>query len=148
MKYRLRNFENNFQMLNSMGWIFIGVSLVFLMIKQNPAMLIVTVFGAGMIWLQLKGKRIHVDTDAKTVKSDEGVHTIQHPTQIFMNEVTLAQRVNSRVNSANVRTRFYKAYLQDGEEKILLSSNRREERDWKKLEAIATDLKIDLVKHY
>ena len=135
-------------MLNSVGWIFIVISLIFLVVKQAPGVLIVTALGAGMIWLQLRGKRINVDTAQKTIKSGSKTHAITSPTQIFINEVRVSQNVNSRVQSSNVKMYFYKAYLQDEDEKILLSSNRKEERDLSKLKSIADDLRVELVKNY
>lgn len=135
-------------MLNSMGWILIILSLIFLFVKQAPDVLIVTVFGAGIIWLQLRGKRISLNTTQRTVRSEGKMHKIKKPERIFMNKVVLSQTVNARVNSTNVRMYFYKAYLLDGEEKILISSNRKEERDMAKLKAIADELRVELVKNY
>ena len=135
-------------MLNSMGWIFIIISLISVIVKGQPGILIIGLFGAGMIWLQLRGKRITVDTTKKVIKSGGKTHAIKSPHRIFMKEVKMSQTVNARVNSTNVRMYFYKAYLHDGKETILLSSNRKEDRDLEKLQAIALDLNIPLEKTY
>lgn len=110
--------------------------------------MIVALFGTSMIWLQLRGKRIAVDTDQKIIKSAGKTHKIENPEKIILNEVKMSQTVNARVNSTNVKMYFYKAYLLDGDEKILLSSNRKEDRDIAKLKAIADDLCVELVKNY
>jgi len=148
MKYSLRNFENNLQMLNSTGWVLVIVSLILIATQQMPGFLIFTLIGAGMIWLQLRGKRIYVDTSAKTIKSAGKIRDIKNPSQVFMNEVKLSQRVNSRAQSTNVNMYYYKAYLQDGEEKVLLSSNRKESRDMEKLTAIAKDLGVEFHQNF
>lgn len=148
MKYRLRNFENNLQILNSVGWVLVVVSLIVLVAKQQPGILLMTLIGAGLIWLQLRGKRIVVNTANKTVLSDGKIHSIEGVDKLYMNEVKVRQRVNSRAQSANISTYFYKAYIMVGEEKILISSNRKENRDMKKLEAIAKNLNITLIKNY
>ena len=148
MKYQLRNFENNLQMVSSLGWIFIIISLIFLAIRQNPALLLVTVFGVAMVWIQMRGKRIAVDTKAKTIRSAGKTYQIRNPAQLFINEVRVRQNVNSRAQSANIKTYFYKAYLMDGGEKILLSSNRNDTRDMEALQSIANDLGVELVKNY
>ena len=148
MKYQLRNFQNNFQILNSVGWIFVIVSIVFIVVKQNLGYLIFGVFGAAMIWLQLKGKIVSVDTSKKIIKSGGKTHQILSPVQLYMNEVKVSQNVNSRAQTANIKTFFYKAYLQDGNESILLSSNRKETRDLERLKAIAKDLNIEFSQNY
>lgn len=148
MKYRLRNFENNLQILNSAGWVLVVVSLIGVFAKQQPGILLMTLIGAGLIWLQLRGRRIVVDTANKTVLSDGLTHSIKSADKLYINEVKVRQRVNSRAQSANISTYFYKAYMMIGEEKILISSNRKEGRDMKKLQAIAKDLNIALIKNY
>ena len=135
-------------MLNSMGWIFVIIALIFTIVKQSPGFLIIAAFGAGMIWLQLRGGRIQVDMGKKVVRSGRSKHVITNPFQIFINEVRVTQNVNSRAQSMNAKTVFYKAYLLDGEDKVLLSSNRNEERDMAKLKAIADELRVELVKNY
>lgn len=133
-------------MLNSMGWIFIIISLIFMIVKGKPAFLIVALFGVGLIWLQLRGKRIIVDTGERIIKAGGKTHKIKNPKKIYLKEVKMSQTVNARVSSSNVKTYFYKAYLLDGEDKILLSSNRKEERDMAKLKAIADELRVELEK--
>ncbi len=148
MKYQLRNFENNLQTVSSIGWVFIILSLIMLVAKQQPGYLIVTIFGTILVLLQLRGKRIAVDTEEKTITSSGNTHIIKSPNQIFINRVKVSQNVNSRAQSANVKTYFYKGFLQDGDEKVLLSSNRSEDRDMAKLKAIADEFRIELVKNY
>ncbi|MEM7549510.1 MAG: hypothetical protein AAF363_07545 [Bacteroidota bacterium] len=148
MTYKLRVFNNNFQIINSLGWVLIIMSLIFLLIKGMPGVLIFAVVGGALIWLQLHGKRTIVDTSEKIVKSGSKVHRVTNPSLIFMNEVRVAQNVNSRVSTTSVQSYFYKAYLHEGEEKILLSSNRKEDRDLETLKSISKDLGIPFVKNY
>ena len=148
MKYRLRNFENNFQIINSLGWVFVILSVILIFVKQSPGFLIFGLLGGLLIWIQLRGKRIVVDTIAKTVKSSNKTHNIQNPIEVYINEVKVSQTVNSRSQSSNVRIFFYKAYILDGKNRILLSSNRNEQRDLAKLGAIAKELGVELVKNY
>ena len=143
MKYSLRNFDNNFQIINSTGWIFVLLSLALLIIKGAPGFLLIGLSGAGLIWFQLRGKRVSVDTSEKIVKSGGKIIQLTAPVKMYMNEVKVSQRVNARVNSADFKSYFYKAYLQQGDEKILLSSNRKPGRDMEKLKQIAQDLSID-----
>ena len=89
-----------------------------------------------------------MDTAAKTIKNGSLAHSIKQPTKVFMNKQRYSQNVNSRVSSTNVKSYFYKAYLEDGEEKVLLSSNKSEERDLQKLQAIAMDLNIPFERNY
>lgn len=131
-------------MVSSVGWLLIIMSVIFVFLKPAPGVLFFAVLGAGMVWLQLRGKRIHVDTATKTVNRGRHTHKIQDPVVIFINKVKVAQTVNARSQSTNVKTFFYKAYLLDGEAKVLLSSNRKVERDLKKLKDIAADLKVEL----
>ncbi len=148
MKYHLRNFENNFQIVSSLGWILIFVSLIFIVTKGMFGFLLFLLIGVLLVWWQLRGGRIIVDTQAKTIKSGKLLHQMKQPDRIFMNKQRFSQNVNSRVNTMNVHLHFYKAYLEDGDDKILLSSNKKEERDWKKLEQISKDLDIPLVRNY
>ena len=148
MKYRLRNFENNFQIINSLGWVFVILSVILIFVKQSPGFLIFGLLGGMLIWIQLRGKRIVVDTIAKTVKSSNKTHNIQNPIEVYVTEAKVSQTVNSRSQSSNVRTFFYKAYLLNAEDRILLSSNRNEQRDLAKLDAIAKELGVELVKNY
>ena len=148
MKYQLRNFENNFQMVSSLGWIFILVSIIFIVTKGMIGFLLFTAVGVLLVWWQQRGGRISVDTAAKTIKNGSLAHSIKQPTKVFMNKQRYSQNVNSRVSSTNVKSYFYKAYLEDGEEKVLLSSNKSEERDLQKLQAIAMDLNIPFERNY
>jgi len=111
-------------------------------------MLIIGVAGGILILLQLRGKRITVDTDKKIIKSFLSKVAIEHLTEVIVKKIKVNQRVNSRVSSSNVSMYFYKAYLKDGEQKHLISSNRKEKRDLEKLQAIANDLNIDFTKNY
>ena len=148
MQYTLRNFSNSFQIVNSTGWIFILLSIILIVIKGSFGFLMLALLGAGMIWAQLRGKRVKVDTENRTVRSSGKVYALRNPEKIFMNKIRVSQNVNSRAQSANVKTYFYLAYLQDGDEKILLSSNRKEERDLDALKSIASDLDVDFVLNY
>lgn len=148
MKYTLRNFQNNFQVAASVGWIMVILSLVFLLIKGEPGVLIIGAIGGLVIYWQNRGKRIIVDTNEQFIKSGFSKEQIKDPQRIYINKVRISQNVNSHVSSANVKFYFYKAFLQDGEEKHLISCNRKEERDMERLKAIAKDLKIDLELNY
>ncbi|MEM6737587.1 MAG: hypothetical protein AAF620_16110 [Bacteroidota bacterium] len=148
MTYTLRNFDNDFQIVNSLGWVLIVVSLVFLIIKGMPGYLIFAGIGAVLIWWQIRGKRIKVDTSEKTVKSGSKTYNIIEPIQIYMNKVMMSQNVNSRVSSSNIKAYFYKAYLLDRGAKILLSSNRKEDRDLEKLVSITQEFGITFIKNY
>ena len=102
MKYQLRNFENNFQMVSSLGWIFILVSIIFIVTKGMIGFLLFTAVGVLLVWWQQRGGRISVDTAAKTIKNGSSVHSITQPTKVFMNKQRYSQNVNSRVSSTNV----------------------------------------------
>ena len=124
------------------------LSIILIVIKGSFGFLMLALLGAGMIWAQLRGKRVKVDTENRTVRSSGKVYALRNPEKIFMNKIRVSQNVNSRAQSANVKTYFYLAYLQDGDEKILLSSNRKEERDLDALKSIASDLDVDFVLNY
>ncbi|MEM0938965.1 MAG: hypothetical protein AAF600_07965 [Bacteroidota bacterium] len=89
-----------------------------------------------------------MDTSEKIVKSGSKTYNIIKPIQIYMNKVKMSQNVNSRVSSSNIKAYFYKAYLLDGGEKILLSSNRKEDRDLEKLVSITKEFGISFIKNY
>ncbi|WP_436515459.1 hypothetical protein [Ekhidna sp. To15] len=148
MIYRLRHFENNMQIVSSLGWIMVIVGVITLFVGPIPGGLIFILLGAGLIWLQLRGKRIMVDTTSRTVKSGREITSIDNPSQVFMKEVRVSQTVNSRGSSANVKMYFYKAYIQDGDNNILISCNRNDQRDMEALKRIANDLKIPFEKNY
>ena len=148
MIYRLRNFENNYQILASLGWIFIIIGCVTLFTGPIPGGIILILIGAFFIWFQLRGKRIKVNTKELNVKSGRELIKLQNPEMVYINEVRMGQRVNSRVNSASVKMHFYKGYIKDGEKIILISSNRKETRDWDKLKAIASDLGVEFIRNY
>lgn len=146
MKYRLRHFENNFQIVASTGWIIVLLSVVFLFLKQQPGFLILTIIGLAMILGQSRGKRIIIDTEKRTIRKGLKTIDIKHPSELLMKEVRVSQNVNSRVSTTTVKMRFYKAYLVDGDEKVLISCNRSADRDLQKLKAIANDLGIEFSK--
>lgn len=150
MKYQLRHFENNMQMVASVGWIFVilGIIMVFVDSLALTGSIILIVIGAFLIWIQLRGKRITVDTNAKEVISGKEKTPIIHPSLVYMNEVRVSQNVNSRGSSANVKMYFYKAYIQDGENAILVSCNRNDQRDMNALKKIATDLQVPFQLNY
>ncbi|MEP1032901.1 hypothetical protein [Ekhidna sp.] len=148
MTYRLRHFENNMQIVSSLGWILVIVGIITLFSGPIPAAAILMVFGAGLIWCQLRGKSITVDTKEKIIKSGNDIKAIKSPTMVYINEVQVSQNVNSRVQSANVKMYFYKAYIQDGEESHLISCNRNDTRDMEALENIAKDLQIPFEMNY
>lgn len=89
-----------------------------------------------------------VDTDNRVVKNGKKSHQLTNPIHVIVNRVRMAQTVNSRVSSSNVSMFFYKGYIQDGEEKILISSNRSEKRDMQKLIDLAQALDVDLILNY
>ena len=146
MTYKLRNFENNFQAVSSLGWIIVAMSLLLFFIKGMPGFLIFTMIGGLLIWWQLRGKRVIIDVSKRTIKKGLKTISIESPLQIIFKETSISQRVNSRVSSTTVQNYFYKAFLEMGEQKILISSNRKESRDFEKLKLIASDLGIDFVK--
>ncbi|WP_421764544.1 hypothetical protein [Ekhidna sp.] len=148
MIYRLRHFENNLQIVASLGWILVIVGVIALFVGPVPGAIILILLGAGLIWLQLRGKRIIVDTKNKLVKSGKSIHQLKNPTMVFINEVKLSQTVNSRVSSSHVKMYFYKAYIQDGENCILISCNRNDQRDMKTLKQIASDLRVPFEQNY
>lgn len=148
MIYRLRHFENNMQIVSSLGWILVIIGIITLFAGPIPAAVILILLGALLIWLQLRGKRITVDTEARVVKSGSEVISIKNPSQVFINEVRMSQTVNSRGSSTNVKMYFYKAYIQDGDNSILISCNRNDERDMEALKKIAKDLQIPFEKNY
>ncbi|WP_420316267.1 hypothetical protein [Ekhidna sp.] len=148
MIYRLRHFENNHQIVSSLGWILVIVGIVVLFIGPIPGAIIFILIGAFLIWLQLRGKRITVDTEAKTVKAGGKTQKLSNPSLVFMKEIRMSQNINSRVNSANVKTYFYMAYIQDDTERILISCNRNDQRDLDKLKKIAGDLNIPFQLEY
>ncbi len=148
MKFSLRHFENNFQIAASVGWIFVIIGIITIVAGPIPVALIFIVVGTNLIILQLRGKRIVVDTDAKTVKSGKETFDVSNTSLIFMNEVGVSQRVNSRASSANVKMYFYKAYIQSGDEKILISCNRSEKRDLESIQKIAEALQVPFQKNY
>ena len=148
MKHRLRHFENNFQMVASLGWIIALLSLVFLVIERMPGFLLLTLIGAIMILWQSRGKRIVVDTDKRIIKRFFKTSSIKNPSQVFIIRVRVSQNVNSRVSTTNVKTNFYKGYLMDGKDEIEISSNRKEMRDMDKLKAIASELGVPFTQNY
>jgi len=119
-----------------------------MIVKSSLGFILFGIVGLAMIWLQLKGKRVQVDTETRIIHFSGEKYKMDTPEKIFMNRIRISQNVNSRAQSTNVKTYFYKAYLQDGDEKILLSSNKAEGRDLEKLKAIARDLGIDFTLNY
>lgn len=148
MKYHLRHFENNMQIVSSLGWVLIIVGLITLFVGPIPGAVILILLGVLLVWLQLRGKRITVDTSAKVVKSGGEIARINNPSLVFMKEVKISQRVNSRGSSTNVKMYFYKGYIQDGEESHLISCNRNDKRDMEALKQIAQDLSVPFEKNY
>jgi len=148
MVYKLRNFENNYQVLASLGWFFVVMSVVLLFTKKVPTLILFATPGVLLILLQLRGKRVTVDTQNKTIKKGLKTIALNAPNRLFVNKVNLTQRVNSRASSTQAQHLFYKAFLQDGDEKIQISSNRKEERDMKTLKGIADELGIEFVLNY
>ncbi len=148
MKYQLRHFENNLQMMASVGWIFSIIGIIVFFTGPIPVAAFFLLIGILMIWLQLRGKRITIDTENRFVKSGRTSVKIVNPSMVFINEVRVSQNVNSRVNSANVKMYFYKAFIQDGENKILISCNRNENRDIEAIKKISEDLGIPFQKNY
>ncbi|MEM7296939.1 MAG: hypothetical protein AAF391_01600 [Bacteroidota bacterium] len=148
MKYTLRNFQNNFQAAASVGWILVIMSIVFFMLKMQRGMLTIAVVGLVLILWQQRGKRVLVDTKERIIRAGFKKIEIKDPKRIFINQVRMSQNVNSQVSRTNVKSLFYKTFLQDGEEKHLLSCNRDPERDMESLEKIAKDLAIELTKNY
>lgn len=148
MNYTLRNFDNNYQAVSSLGWVISLLSLILFFVAELDGFLLFIPLGILMILWQLRGKRVHLNTESKTIR--KGTQTIQlkEPTRISINQVKMSQRVNSRVSSTQARQTFYKAYLQDGDENHVISSNRKEERDMEKLKAIAKDLGVELTINY
>ncbi len=148
MTYQLRNFENNMQMLASIGWIFAIIGVVTCFVGPIPAAIFLLLFGFLLIWIQLRGKRITVDTNEKFVKSEGEKIGLSSPSMVYMNEVRVSQNVNSRGSTANVKMYFYKAYIQDGEQNILISCNRSDKRDMEVIQKIAKDLQVPFRKNY
>lgn len=149
MKFALRHFENNFQIISTLGWVFIIIGFITTFLELPlPGSLILIAIGAGLVWVQLRGKRIIVDTDAKTVKAGKETFDISNASSVFMNEVGVSQRVNSRVSSANVKMYFYKAFIQNGDEKVLISCNRNDKRDMESIQKIAEALQVPFTKNY
>ena len=148
MEYKLRHFENNNQMVASFGWIFVIVGIIALFFGSIPGAIILMVIGAFLAWLQLQGKRITVDTDAKVVKAGGDTIDISNASLVFMNEVLVSQNVNSRGSSANVKMCFYKAFIQLEDDNVLISCNRSEDRDMEAIKKIANDLQVSFQKKY
>ncbi len=148
MKYQLRHFENNFQIVSSLGWVMIIVGIITLFIGPIPGAVVLILLGTLLIWIQIRGKRITVDTSARVIKSGGELVSINNPSSLFLKEVKVSQTVNSRVNSSNVKMYFYKAYIQDGEESHLISCNGDDKRDMESLKKIANDLQIPFEKNY
>lgn len=148
MEYQLRHFENNFQIVSSLGWVFVIVGIIVLFVGPIPGAVILMSIGAFLIYIQLRGKRIKVDTDAKTVVSQGETTQLSTPSMLFIKEVRVSQNINSRVNSTNVKMYFYKAFIQDGDNFILISCNRNDNRDLDALKNIAKDLNIPFQQNY
>lgn len=148
MVYHLRHFENNYQIVASLGWVLAIGGVIALFVTPIPVGMYLLALGFLLIWWQLRGKRIAVDTSNKTIKAAGEVHPIHHPTSVFVNEVAVSQVVNSRGSSTTVKSYFYKGYLQDGEESRLISCNRSEQRDIQQLKQIADDLRVPFQKNY
>ncbi|WP_462251699.1 hypothetical protein [Ekhidna sp.] len=148
MKFQLRHFENNNQIVSSLGWIFIIIGVITLFVGPFPGAIIFIVVGAALVWIQLRGKRIGVDTDAKLVTSGKETFDISNASLVYMNEVRVSQNVNSRGSSANVKMYFYKAFIQNGDENVLISCNRSEKRDMEAIKKIAEALQVPFQKNY
>ena len=148
MKYKLRHFENNLQIVSSLGWILIIIGIIIFFTGPIPAGALSLLIGFLLVWFQYRGKTITVDTEAKNVKSGGNSIEISNPSMVYMNEVKVSQNVNSRGSSANVKMYFYKAYIQDGENSILISCNRNDQRDIKAIAAIANDLGVPFKQNY
>lgn len=148
MIYRLRYFENNFQILSSLGWILIFVGIVTVFTGPIPGGILFSGFGGLLVWLQLRGKRITVDTQSKTIKAGGKTIKLKKPTALVMREVNMSQTVNSIVNSANVKMHFYKACLLDEQKEHWISCNRKETRDLANLKRIAEELNIPFQQNY
>lgn len=137
-------------MVASVGWIFVilGIITVFVDSLALTGSVIMIVIGAFLIWIQLRGKRITVDTNTKEVISGKEKTPITNPSLVYMNEVRVSQNVNSRGSSANVKMYFYKAYIQDGDNAILISCNRDDQRDMDNIKKIAEDLKVPFQQNF
>ncbi|MEO9871932.1 hypothetical protein [Ekhidna sp.] len=148
MIYRLRHFENNMQIVSSLGWIFIIIGVVVLFVGPIPGAIFFITIGSFLVWFQLRGKRITVDTGNKLVKSGKDIIQLVEPSIVFMNEVRVSQTVNSRGSSTNVKMYFYKAYIQDGDNRALISCNRNDQRDMEAIKKIAEDLNVPFQQNY
>lgn len=148
MKYKLRHFENNWQALSSLGYVFIIIGIVNFFISPWPVAVVFLFLGIFCVWFQLRGKRILVDTDSKTVKSGGEVIQLKNPTSLYMNEVRVSQQVSSRGSSTNVKTYHYKAFIEDGDQNILISCNGNDSRDMQALRRIAEELGVPFHKNY
>lgn len=148
MKYKLRHFENNYQIVSSLGWTLVILGAIFCFVGPFPIGLFFFGVGLLLIWFQLRGKRILVDTENKTVKGLGKEITLKNPQRIYLKEVRMRQNINSRTSSSSVKLYFYKAYIQDGNESILISCNRKASRDLDSLKQIATDLSVPFEQHY
>lgn len=148
MKYTLRNYENNFQIVASLGWLLVIMSVALLFIKGQPAVLVLGAVGGLLIWWQLRGKRVTVDTGSKTIKAGLKTIALNGPRQVLLKKIKVSQNLNSRGSTANVKSEFYVAFILDGDDRHQISSNRKPERDMDKLKQIADDLKVELVVNY
>lgn len=148
MIYKLRHFENNFQIISSLGWGLIVLGIISFFVGPLPVSIIAIVIGALLVLLQLRGKRITVDTEKKSVIAGNETIKLINPTMVFMNEVKMSQTVSSRGSTTNVKMYFYKAFIHDGEYTIMISCNRSESRDLEKLEQIAKDLNVPFQKNF
>ena len=148
MKYRLRHFEDRLQIISSLGIVFVVLGIINLFIGPIPLALFFLVAGVVLVWLQNRGRRITVDTQNKTVKAGGKITSVSNPVSVYLNESRVSQNVNSRVSSAKVKMYFYKGYIQDGENRILISCNRNDERDLEAMKSIAKDLGVPFEKTY
>lgn len=135
-------------MISSLGIVFAVLGIINLFIGPFPMAIGFLILGVLLIWLQNRGRRITVNTNNKTVRVGGKISEITNPTGVYINEVKVSQNVYSRVSSANVRMYFYKGYIQDGENRILISCNRNDERDLEAMRAIAKDLGVPFEKTY
>ncbi|NQZ76280.1 MAG: hypothetical protein HRT61_09230 [Ekhidna sp.] len=148
MEYRLRHFENNWQIISSLGYLLIVLGIVNFFISPWAVGVVFLALGIFCVWFQLRGKRITVDTKDKTVKRGRDVIQLSNPTAIIMKEVRLSQNVNSRASTTTVKSYFYKAFIQDGDKSILISCNGNDKRDVETLNRIAEDLSIPFIRKY
>ncbi|MEP2951572.1 MAG: hypothetical protein ABJO91_16265 [Ekhidna sp.] len=136
------------QIVSSLGWIFIIIGVVVLFVGPIPGAIFFITIGSFLVWFQLRGKRITVDTGNKLVKSGKDIIQLVEPSIVFMNEVRVSQTVNSRGSSTNVKMYFYKAYIQDGDNRALISCNRNDQRDMEAIKKIAEDLNVPFQQNY